>query len=234
MANKSRYNNIDFRNLVTGVNVPNPTNNQDIANKQYVDNSIVSLIVAQDKKEAVRVLINTNITYTGSAPDTVDGIALAVGDRLALVGQTTAAQNGIYVVQTLGTGVNGTWIRATDADATAEVTQGMTFDVSQGTVFGGTTWLLVTPDPIVLNTTSLSFIQTNVGTVRKYTTTLTAGSSSYTVTHNLNSNFCTHLIRENVTGVEVEGVITTRSSANAIVFNFGETTIVDFDVVIMA
>lgn len=234
MSNKARFNNIDFRGLVTGVNVPDPINNTDIANKQYVDNSIVSLIVAQDKKNAVRVLINSNVTFTGSAPDNADGVTLVVGDRVALTGQTTPAQNGIYTVQTLGTGVDGTWIRATDADSSAEVTQGMTFDVSQGAIYGGTTWLLVTPDPIVLNTTSLSFIKTNVGTVRKYTTTLTAGSSSYTVTHNLNSNFTNHSIRENVSGIEVEGVITTRSSSNVLVFNFGEVTAVDFDISIQA
>jgi len=181
MADVKRYNNIDFQNNFTGKNVPNPTNNQDIANKQYVDNNILALVVAQDKKNAVRVVSTTNITFTGSAPDSVDGISLAVGDRIGLVGQTNASQNGIYVVQTLGTGSNGTWIRSTDVDASNEVTQGMTFDVSEGNTYVGTTWLLVTVDPIVLNTTNLTFIQSNVGTVRKYTTTLASCSSSYTV-----------------------------------------------------
>lgn len=233
MSDRKQYNNLDFRNVVTGKNVPNPTNNTDIANKQYVDNTILALLIEQDKKSAVKVVSTTNITFTGSAPDTVDGVTLAVGNRVALVGQTSSAQNGIYTVQTLGTGSNGTWIRATDADSSAEVTQGMTFDVAEGTVGAGTTWLLVTPDPIVLNTTALSFIKTNVGTVRKYTAVLTAGSSSYTVTHSLGTNFTTHSLKETISGLEPEGIIATRSSNNVIVFDFGEVTAVDHDITIM-
>lgn len=231
MADRKQYNNLDFRGVVTGKNVPTPTTDDQIANKGYVDNKIVSLIIEQDKKNAVRVVSTSNIN-TSSAPNVVDGVTLVAGDRVALVGQTVSAQNGIYVVQTLGTGSNGVWIRSTDADSSSEVTSGMTFDVSEGTANAGTTWLLVTTDPIVLNTTSLTFIKTNVGTVRKYTTTLTSGSSSYTVTHNLNTNFVTYSICETVSGLYPEGVVVTRSSTNALVFDFGESTAVDHDITI--
>lgn len=232
MANIKYYNNLDLRNVVRPVNVPDPVSDGDGANKQYVDNSILALILNQDKKDACRVVSTTNITFTGSSPNVVDGVTLLVGNRVALVGQTASAENGIYVVQTLGTGANGTWIRSTDSNSNSKVTQGMTFDVSEGTVNNGSTWLLITVDPIILNTTSLSFIKTNVGTVRKYTTTITSGSSSYTVTHNLGTNFTTESIKESVSGSSPEGVNITRSSANVIVFDFGEATTVNHDITI--
>lgn len=47
-------------------------------------------------KKTVRVATTTNITLSGT--QTVDGIALAVGDRILVKNQTTASQNGIYVV----------------------------------------------------------------------------------------------------------------------------------------
>lgn len=231
MADRKQYNNLDFRNVVTGKNVPIPTTGDQIANKDYVDNKIISLIIEQDKKNAVRVASTSNID-TSSAPNVVDGVTLVAGDRVALVGQTIPSQNGIYTVQTLGTGSNGVWIRSTDADSNSEVTSGMTFDVSEGTANGGSTWLLTTTDPITLNTTNLTFVRTNVGTVRKYTTTLTSGSSSYTVTHNLNTNFVNYSICETVSGLYPEGVVVTRSSTNALVFDFGENTSVNHDITI--
>ena len=45
-------------------------------------------------KDPVRVLANTNIALTGL--QTIDGVSLATNDRVALIGQTTASQNGIY------------------------------------------------------------------------------------------------------------------------------------------
>ncbi len=48
------------------------------------------------------------------APDTLDGVALAAGDRVLVKAQTDPIENGIYVVATLGTGSDGVWARALD------------------------------------------------------------------------------------------------------------------------
>jgi hypothetical protein len=228
MADIEHYNNIDFRNVVTGKNVPTPVNAGDIAPKSYVDSSILALILAIDKKDAVVALATSNINNS-SAPNTLDGVTLQVGDRIGEVGQTTGSQNGIWVVQTLGTGSNGVWVRASDADTSAKVTQGLSFDVASGTK-AGTTWLLNTPNPIVLNTTTLTFIQTNTGTVRKYTATLTAGASSYLVTHNLGTEFIKHSLKNTSTNKFVEGVIcSTAGSTTTATIDFGEVTSVNFE-----
>lgn len=137
------------------VNVADPTNPQDVATKAYVDTNAGS---SKYFKDAVRVAtVGTNITLAGSAPNTLDGVTLAANDRILVKDQTTASQNGIYVVTTLGTGANGTWSRSSDADTSAEVVSGFQVFVSEGTVHADSVWSLTTNAPVTLDTTSLVF-----------------------------------------------------------------------------
>ena len=112
-----------------------------------------------DYKQAVRVLTTTNITLVAGAPSAVDGVSLAVGDRILVTGQSTASQNGLYDVSVVGSGSNGTWIRTSDANQTGEINAGMIVMVTEGTEWGDTSWKLVTNDPIVIGTTGLTFLQ---------------------------------------------------------------------------
>lgn len=54
------------------------------------------------------------VDLVAGAPDTLDGVSLAAGDRVLVKAQTDPIENGIYVVDTLGTGSNGVWSRALD------------------------------------------------------------------------------------------------------------------------
>lgn len=137
-----------------------PTSPMEAATKQYVDNVAVGLT---DWKESVRVATTANITLAGGAPNIVDGVTLAANDRILVKNQSTASQNGIYYVSTLGTGANGTWTRATDADTSAEVTSGMYMYVSEGSATNKGQYVLNTPNPITLNTTALTFVRFNGG-----------------------------------------------------------------------
>ena len=112
-----------------------------------------------DYKQAVRVITTSNITLSGGAPNTVDGVSLAAGDRILVNGQGTASQNGIYEVQTLGTGVNGTWTRTVDATTNGTLLAGAIVMVTEGTVYADTQWKLVTNNPIVIGTTALNWEQ---------------------------------------------------------------------------
>jgi hypothetical protein len=109
-------------------------------------------------KETCRVATTANITtLAGGAPNTLDGVSLALGDRILVKNQSTASQNGIYYVTTLGTGANGTWTRALDADSSDEVKSGMWCYVSEGTAGGASMWVLTTANPITVGSTNLTF-----------------------------------------------------------------------------
>ena len=71
-----------------------------------------------DYKQSTRVVTVSDVTLSGGAPSTVDGVSLAKGDRVLVTGQNAGSQNGLYLVSTLGTGSNGTWSRTTDSNET--------------------------------------------------------------------------------------------------------------------
>lgn len=112
-----------------------------------------------DYKQAVRVITTTNINLSGGAPNQVDGVNLSIGDRVLVNGQNTGSQNGIYQVDVVGTGSNGTWIRSIDTNATGELEAGTIVMVTEGTVYKDTQWKLTTNNPIIIGTTALTFEQ---------------------------------------------------------------------------
>jgi hypothetical protein len=112
-----------------------------------------------DYKQSVRVITQTNITLSGGAPSVVDGVSLTAGDRILVAGQSNAAQNGLYQVQTLGTGENGTWVRTSDANQDGEIQPGMIVMVTQGTQYADTPWKLTTNGEIIIGTTELVFVE---------------------------------------------------------------------------
>ena len=121
---------------------------------------LLSISNGTDWKASVRVLAIANVA-TLSGLQTIDGVTLVANDRIALVGQTTASANGIYVVQ------SGAWARSTDADGNSEVTPGMAFFIEEGTTYADSQWRLTTNGTIVVGTTSLAFAQ--IGAAVSYT-----------------------------------------------------------------
>jgi hypothetical protein len=83
---------------------------------------------------------------------------VAVNDRILVKNQSNTMQNGIYYVTVVGTGSNGTWLRAIDADANDKVTSGLTTIIADGNVNVGKSFRLTTPDPIFLGNTGLTFV----------------------------------------------------------------------------
>ena len=117
-----------------------------------------SSILDTDFKVSCKVATTgSDIALTGGAPSSLDSEPLSVGDRVLVRDQSLSWQNGIYVVSVVGTGSNGTWVRARDFAASNNVTSGIMIPVTQGTTRGGRIYLLTTPDPITLGATNLTF-----------------------------------------------------------------------------
>lgn len=117
-----------------------------IASQTYVQGELQKL----DAKQSVRAATVANITLSGT--QTIDGVTLTVGDRVLVKDQTTAAQNGIYLVAAQS------WTRATDADNGTKLSSGARVSVEQGVTNAGKVWYLSTTGQINIGSTALSFV----------------------------------------------------------------------------
>ena len=113
----------------------------------WVDNNLSSMPGAWTKRQVVAA---TTGDITLSAQQTIDGVACVSGDRVLVRAQTTASQNGIYVV------ASGAWARATDADTAAEIA-GAATSVSRGTGNGGELWMTSFLSTDTIGTTAMNW-----------------------------------------------------------------------------
>ncbi len=146
-------------------------------------------IDALDWKNSVRIattaalpantLANNRLTAVANgAFAAVDGITLVLDEDILVKDEAAGAKNGIYTLVQVGTGALPYILqRRSDANTDSEVTAGMTVPVVEGTVNANTAWTLITPDPIVLNTTVLTFLDILSGAAT-WTAVLAAGAVS--------------------------------------------------------
>lgn len=117
---------------------------------------IESGYIVSDEDDAASIITDVRVASTANGTlatafadgQTVDGVVLATGDRILLKNQTTASENGVYVVTAT------TPTRATDFDETSEVRTGATVQATAGTVGAGLYFTLTTDNPITVGTTS--------------------------------------------------------------------------------
>ena len=133
-----------------------------------------------DYKQATRVVTVANITLSGGAPSSVDGVSLSLNDRVLVTGQSTASQNGVYYVTTLGSGSNGTWSRSLDTNNTGEILSGTIVMVTEGTIYADTQWKLITDGVINVGVTP------QVWTQNYSANSISGGTSNVTVLTNAN------------------------------------------------
>lgn len=230
-------NNVILRDGSGRAQVADPAAAADIATKGYVD----AIQQGISWKNAVRVATTANGTL-GTAyanGQTVDGVTLATGDRILIKDQSTGSENGIYTVNS-----SGAPTRASDADNAAELKQAAVF-VQEGTANADSGWVCTVDGAITVGTTALTFVQftnasvnfasaaeaeakslsnkavppsalTNFG--RVYTSQITGDgtTTSWTVTHNLNTRAVIVSVSEAASPYDEVVVGITRSTVNAI------------------
>ncbi|HMA73001.1 MAG TPA: hypothetical protein VKP67_16200 [Xanthobacteraceae bacterium] len=124
-------------------------------------------------KAPVRVATTgSNINLTTGGLLTIDGVALAAGNRVLVKDQTDATTNGIYGAAT------GPWTRAIDAQNNSQFAGGLQVMVVQGTVNNGLGFELTTADPITLGISPLTFVNSVIGFGIRTANTFFAGPSS--------------------------------------------------------
>jgi hypothetical protein len=136
--------NLSFGSSFTATNLVDPTNPQDAATKNYVDNATTGLTW----KTAVLNATTANVTLSGE--QTIDGV-LTSASRILVKNQTDPTENGIYVTAA------GAWVRATDANTGAELDSAAVF-VQQGTVNADSGWVQTT-SPVTIGTSNIVFSQ---------------------------------------------------------------------------
>ena len=178
LTNKTFGDNLDMGTFKI-VNIGDPTNPKDVANKDYVDLIAAGL----NSKDAVRVAttmdldsngsISGTITYTETGGTsgrgdimatlsgsvfTVDGIDLNLNDRLLLKDQSVPAQNGIWFVQSITAFGILILERATDFDSDSEVNKGAHCFVEEGVINAYSGWILTTENDVTVGGTSGSLL----------------------------------------------------------------------------
>lgn len=137
-----------------------------------VQSQINALAFSISWHTAVRAYATTNTVIATDLEngDTFQGLTLVTGDRIALTGQTTGTENGIYVVQ-----ASGAALRATDAAAFGQLQSAAIFvaegtfadkgflQITELTSFAGQVWTQITgtgtyvADEVTLTLTGSTF-----------------------------------------------------------------------------
>ena len=162
MATKIVLTDLDLQGTAKVTGLPAPTAASDAANKQYVDSAVEGIAW----KDSARVSTQGNISIA-SPGATIDGITMALNDRVLVRSQSTGSENGIYVWN--GAAVPMT--RTADASTFDELEQA-TVTVEEGTSAGAT--FRQTAVNGTLGTTPVAF--TSFGTATPAATTTTAGA----------------------------------------------------------
>ena len=142
-----------------------------LANKAYVDQVAQGL----DTKPSCKLATTANLaasysngtagvgaTLTASSNGalSIDGVTPSASDRILVKDQSTAAQNGIYVVTTVGDGSTAFVLtRATPEDQPAELTGGSFVFVEQGTANGDNGYVFTHNGAPTFGTTALDVAQ---------------------------------------------------------------------------
>jgi hypothetical protein len=127
------------------------TPNKALTNKEYVLNVLAGM---RDPKDAVRAASIGNLDLA-DMPAAIDSITMDIDDRFLAKNQTDPVENGIYLYK----GAGNPAVRSPDADEDHEVKQGMSTIVAEGAVNARRQYMLSTANPIVVDTTELTFVR---------------------------------------------------------------------------
>lgn len=201
----------------TAVTAASGSNSNQLATTAFVSSAIAAIPGGTTYQTLAAAVAATTANITLAAPQTIDGISVVAGDRVLVKDQTTAANNGVYVVAA------GSWTRSTDANTAAEIAAAQV-PVLKGTTNGGKTFITGFKSTDTLGTTAMSWDFLITGTSPTITTpTITtptiatiksAASLTPTVFQDSSANEIGRLCRAWAAWGTSGTTLTTRSSFN--------------------
>jgi hypothetical protein len=120
---------------------------------------------------------------------TPDGVVASVNDRILIYNQTNQAENGVYVVTTVGSG-SVAWVltRASDADTYGlkspnSLGEGDAFFITSGNTGAGETYVCNTVGVITFGTTAITFVQISSAQIYSAGTGLTLAGTQFSISN---------------------------------------------------
>lgn len=110
-----------------------------------------------DYKDSARAASRSNLNLAASV-SVIDGVTLNNGDRVLLVKQNSAAENGIYTWSSTTSKLT----RATDADSSGDVSAGMRIYVEEGTTNAKSIWIVISTGQITVGSSAIVFAKDGV------------------------------------------------------------------------
>jgi hypothetical protein len=181
----------------------NPSTDFQLATKQYVDTLVSSGITYHAPVKYEVPSGNLNATYNNGTAGvgatltnagtlvafTPDGTVASVNDRILVYNQTNQAENGVYVVTTVGSGAVA-WVltRASDANTYAlkdpnGLGNGDAFFITSGATGAGETYVCNTVGVITFGTTAITFVQISATQIYSAGTGLTLTGTSFSISN---------------------------------------------------
>ena len=143
-----------------------------LAVKTYVDNTRSGLEVKDSVKVATTADVSSwtyangssgvgaTLTASGNGVVAIDGVNLALNDRVLVKDQNPATENGIYYVSTAGAvGATLVLTRTTDADTASELSSGVFFFVESGSANADNGYVMTQDTAITFGSTTVDFSQ---------------------------------------------------------------------------
>jgi hypothetical protein len=163
--------------------------------------------------------LGATLTNAGTnAALVVDSVTTTVGLRVLVTGQTTQAYNGVYDITTVGN-VSTPWVmtRSTDGDqyipqSSNGLCGGSYFFVTEGAVYGGSSWIVTTTGEIDIGVSNVAFVQFSQGGA------YTGANGISVIGTQITANV------DNVTTAIISGNITVAANAQLVTPNIGDAT----------
>lgn len=197
--------------FTSNVNVPvTPVDATHAASKQYVDNTALTGLKLG---AAVKTVATSNIGLSGLSA--INGYTPIAGDRILVIGQTNATQNGVYDA------ASGSWTRSTDSDTDAEL-RGYQYLITAGTFinarYGNTNQTAIT-----VGTTNITYQQiSNAETDPIFTASPSFGITNTNIT-NWNTAYDRSPITLAVGGTTTKTITLTKQNGTTLTASFTDT-----------